>query len=90
MQGGKKVVLAYPQAEPSPPRGPWAPGQAWGVAGLCYPALLVSVLGSHLPAYIRCWLPIRPSRAYELHMIAEAHAPRGPECLLRGVLCALD
>ena len=39
----------------TPSQGPWAPGRAWGGAGLCYLALLVPVLGPHLLAYIRCW-----------------------------------
>ena len=39
----------------TPSQGPWAPGRAWGGAGLCCLALLVPVLGPHLLAYIRCW-----------------------------------
>ena len=44
-----------PRQGRTPSRGPWAPGRAWGGAGLCYPARLVSVLRSRLPAYIWCW-----------------------------------
>ena len=53
----KKGVLALPcpGRGRTPSQVPWAPGRAWGGAGLCCLALLVTVLGSHLLAYIWCW-----------------------------------